>query len=409
MAKFTYIGTTKEGAKVTETVEATDRFAVYDIARQNEHTVAEVKEAGGFSVGSLFSMERINTLLSRVKEDQLVMATRNLGSMLTAGLPLSRAISVIERQSKNPKMKSVMRDVAERINKGDAFHQALAQYPKIFSPLYVSMVRAGEESGGLAEALRIIGLQLEQSSSLRKKIKGAMIYPSIVITVMIIIGVLMMIFVMPSITTTFTSLNVDLPLTTSILIAVSTFMSQNAILTIGGMVLAVSGFFSFLKTRIGRRMFHFAIIHLPIIGNLVKETNAARTGRTLSSLLAAGVDMLQALTITEDVIQNVYYKAIIKDAAQRVEKGAPLSEAFVAAEHLYPILVGEMILVGEETGQISQMLQELATFYETEVSQKTKDLSTIIEPLLMVLIGGTVGFFALAMIAPIYSISDSIG
>lgn len=409
MEKFTYSGTTKEGERVEETVEAADRFAVYDIARENGHTVTQVKSAKSFSFGTLFNMERINYLLSRVKEDQLVMATRNLGSMLTAGLPLSRALSVIERQSKNPRMQGVMRDVRERIDKGESFHDALAKYPKVFSKLYVAMVRAGEESGGLAEALKIIGLQLEQSSSLKKKIKGAMIYPTIVIVVMLVIGVLMMIFVIPSITATFTKLNVDLPIMTRILIGTSAFMSNNAVLVLGGIIAVVAGFISFLRTYVGKRIFHYIIIRLPIIGNLVKETNAARTARTLSSLLSSGVDMLAAIEITGEVVQNVYYKKVIADAAVRVEKGSPLSEAFVAAQHLYPILVGEMILVGEETGQIGQMMQELATFYETEVSQKTKDLSTIIEPILMVVIGGTVGFFALAMIAPIYSISDSIG
>jgi type IV pilus assembly protein PilC len=150
------------------------------------------------------------------------------------------------------------------------------------------------------------------------------------------------------------------------------------------------------------------VVRLPIIGNIAKEANAARTARTLSSLLSSGVDVLRALSITRDVVQNYYYKEIIAEAALRVEKGTALSETFIERKDLYPILVGEMIAVGEETGQISNMLQELAEFYENEVEHKTKDLSTIIEPVLMVVIGGTVGFFALAMIAPIYSIADSI-
>jgi type IV pilus assembly protein PilC len=149
-------------------------------------------------------------------------------------------------------------------------------------------------------------------------------------------------------------------------------------------------------------------VRLPVIGTLAKETNSARTARTLSSLLNSGVDVIQAIEITEEVVQNIYYKKILVEAKMRVEKGTALSEIFVERTDLYPILVGEMILVGEETGQISGMLSELATFYETEVERKTKDLSTIIEPLLMVVIGASVGFFALALIAPIYSISDSL-
>lgn len=151
------------------------------------------------------------------------------------------------------------------------------------------------------------------------------------------------------------------------------------------------------------------VVRLPVIGKLAKEANAARTARTLSSLLESGVDMIQSVEITEEVLQNVYYKAVLRDAAKRVEKGTALSETFIERQDLYPVLVGEMILVGEETGQIAGMLGELAIFYETEVERKTKDLSTIIEPLLMVVIGGGVGFFALALIAPIYSISEGIG
>tara|TARA_B100000745_G_scaffold63630_2_gene37615 strand:+ start:4645 stop:5874 length:1230 start_codon:yes stop_codon:yes gene_type:complete len=409
MSKFTYTGKDKKGNKVTRTVSAADRFAVYDIARQNEHVVDKVQSYSRFHLKKFLNIESINYFISRVKTDELVMMTRNLGSMLEAGLPLSRALSVIERQSTNPRLKGIVKVVSERIQMGDQFNEALSQYPKVFSNLYVAMVRAGEESGGLSEALQTLGTQMERSSNLKKRIKGAMIYPAIVIVIMIIIGVLMMIFVMPSITDTFRSLEVDLPTTTTLLIAVSDFMVANTLMTLVIMVGVVMGFIYFLRTKIGKFIFHWLIIRLPVIGTLTRETNAARTARTLSSLLGSGVDVILALNITKDVLQNVHYKPILEEAATRVEKGTALSQTFVEHNKLYPILVGEMILVGEETGQISNMLEELATFYENEVERKTKDLSTIIEPLLMVVIGGTVGFFALAMIAPIYSISDSIG
>ncbi len=408
MATFTYKGKDGEGKDVKLTVEADDRFAVYEIARKNGHTVSSVGESRGFSLGNLIQIEKINYFLSRVKLDELVMATRNLGAMLRAGLALSRAISVIERQTKNPRMKGIMADVREEINKGNPFHSALKKYPETFSKLYVAMVRAGEESGGLSGSLDTIALQLERSSSLRKKIKGAMIYPVIVISVMIILGILMMIYVMPTITATFLKMGADLPTSTMILIASSTYMSENGGTVLIGAVVIVASIISFAKTRVGKRIFHLGLIYIPVIGNLVKQTNAAYTGRTLSSLLSSGVDVIGAIEITKDVVQNVHYKDILEEARGHVEKGSPLSETFIAHENRYPILVGEMILVGEETGNISAMLTEIATFYENEVEQKTKDLSTIIEPLLMVVIGATVGFFALAMIAPIYSISDSI-
>jgi type IV pilus assembly protein PilC len=408
MPKFTYTGEDKDGNSVSEIVEVDDRFAVYEAARVAGHTVNAVSEKKKFDIKTILDVEKINYTISRVKEDELVMVTRNMGSMLIAGLALSRALSVIERQTKNPRLKGIVADLVAEINKGKSFHEAIAKYPKTFSDLYVAMVGAGEESGQLAETLKTLSLQMERSSSLRKKIKGAMIYPAIVITILVIIGMLMMIYVMPSITGTFKSLEVDLPATTQALMTISDFMAANALLSIFGLVASVVGVIAALRTGPGKIFSSWVIPRLPVIGKMAKETNAARTARTLSSLLSAGVNVIRALEITRDVVQNYYYKQIIDEAAKRVEKGTALSEIFVERDDLYPVLVGEMIMVGEETGNIAKMLEELAGFYETEVEQKTKDLSTIIEPLLMVVIGATVGFFALAMIAPIYSIGDSI-
>lgn len=408
MPKFTYTGIDSSGAKVSRTVEAEDRFAVYALARTQEHTVKTVSEVGAFSVSNLINIEKINQALNRVKDDELIMMTRNLGSMVKAGLTLTRALTVIERQSSNPKLKGVITDIVAKVNKGDQFFEALRSHPKVFNDLYVSMIKAGEETGELAETFQTLAIQMDRSNNLKKKIKGAMIYPSIVIVIMICIGVLMMIFVMPQVTSVFSSLGSELPGPTKALIATSDFFANYTVLVIIGMIGSVAGFIYFLKTHVGRVVSSWVVTRLPVIGTMAKETNAARTARTLSSLLRSGVDVIQSIEITEEVIQNVFYKAILRDAAQRVEKGTPLSEVFVERKDLYPILVGEMILVGEETGKIADMLGELATFYETEVERKTKDLSTIIEPLLMVVIGGGVGFFALALIAPIYSIGDSL-
>jgi type IV pilus assembly protein PilC len=408
MTTFYYEGEDSTGKKVREKVTAADRYAVYDIARGNGHTVSQVSEKAGLFGGVSFDMERINAFLGKVKQDELVMITRNLGSMLDAGLTVTRALSVIERQSKNAKLKATVKSIVERINKGDQFFEALKDHPKVFDDLYVSMIRAGEESGNLVESLRTLAIQMERSTNLKKKIKGAMIYPSIVITVMVIIGILMMIFVLPSITGVFKQMGTELPATTRALIATSDFLVANTVVALLSMVAVVMGLVYALKSKPGKVATSWLVTRLPVIGTMAKETNAARTARTLSSLLNSGVDVIQALEITEEVVQNVFYRRIIHDARMRVEKGTALSEVFIERSDLYPILVGEMILVGEETGSIAKMLGELAQFYEVEVERKTKDLSTIIEPLLMVAIGTGVGFFALALIAPIYSIGDSI-
>jgi type IV pilus assembly protein PilC len=409
MAQFTYTGEDRDGKRVSTTVDAPDRFAVYAIARSAGHTVASIETVGSFSLNRFLNVEKINYYLSRVSADELVMMTRNLGSMLTAGLTISRALSVIGRQSRNPRLKGVVKRMIERINEGDQFFETLKEFPRTFDDLYVAMVKAGEESGKLAETLQTLAVQMERSSNLKKKIKGAMIYPTIVMIVMVVIGILMMIYVMPQITGVFKNMDKELPITTQFLIAASDFLVAYTALTLIAMVSVVVGCIYFLRTKVGKLVSSWTIIRLPVIGTLAREVNAARTARTLSSLLEAGVDVIQSVEITEEVVQNVFFKRVIHDARMRVEKGTALSETFIERSDLYPVLVGEMILVGEETGQISGMLRELALFYENEVERKTKDLSTIIEPIMMVVIGGSVGFFALALIAPIYSISDGLG
>lgn len=408
MPTFKYTGEDQSGNEVTEVVTADDRYAVYDIARTRDHKVSSIEEARSFSFKNLIDFDKINYKLGRVSGDELVMMTRNLGSMITAGLTVTRALSVIERQSKNQRLKGVVKKITEKINSGSPLNEALKEFPDVFDDLYVAMVRVGEESGNLAESLKTLSIQMKRSSNLTKKIKGAMIYPAIVMTVMVIIAILMMIYVMPQITGVFKNMNMDLPATTVFLITASDFFAEHTILAIGSIISFVVGFIYAIRTRAGKHATSWLVVRLPVIGTMAKETNSARTARTLSSLLNSGVDVIQSINITEEVVQNIYYKRILKEAAKRVEKGDPLSEVFIENTKLYPILVGEMILVGEETGQISGMLGELAIFYENEVERKTKDLSTIIEPLLMVVIGGTVGFFALALIAPIYSISDGL-
>ena len=408
MPKFIYKGEDKDGVKVTATVTAEDRFGVYAVARSSGHTVSKIESGSRLNVKQFLNLEKINYHLSRVKKDELVMTTRNLGSMLTAGLTVTRALSVIERQTTNPRLKGVSKRLVERINQGDQFYEGLKEFPKVFNDLYVAMVKAGEESGNLAESLQTLAIQMQKASNLTKKIKGAMIYPMIVVTVMVVISILMMIYVMPQITGVFKGMDKELPATTKFLIGTSDFLVQYTFLAIGGLIAGVSGFIYFLKTKWGKIGTSWLIPKLPVIGTMAKEANSARTARTLSSLLNSGVDVIQSIEITEEVVQNVFYKKILREARDRVEKGTALSEVFIERTDLYPVLVGEMILVGEETGQIAGMLKELAVFYETEVERKTKDLSTIIEPLLMVVIGTGVGFFALALIAPIYSISDGL-
>jgi type IV pilus assembly protein PilC len=269
------------------------------------------------------------------------------------------------------------------------------------------MVKAGEESGKLADSLRVVAEQMQRMSNLTKKIRGALIYPSIVLIAMVGIGILMLIYVVPTLTQTFTEAGAKLPAQTQLIINASNFLVNNTFLAIGGFVAIIVAVLTAARSSQGKIALSWTFLHIPVIRGLVMETYSARTARTLSSLLSAGVDMIYAITITREVVGDHYYQKVLADAEAQVTKGKGLSETFNKHPELYPPLVAEMVAVGEETGRLSDLLRETAKFYEESVEQQTKDLSTIVEPVLMVVIGAFVGFFAISMIAPIYSLSNA--
>ncbi len=398
----------RQNGEAYETItEADDKYVIYDQLKSSGDSVisiTQIKEKKGINLGAF----NILALFNRVKAHEKILVARNLSGMLDAGLPVSRAIIVLERQAHNVKLKAVLSDVNKNISSGKTLNESLGMHPEVFSSLFVSMVKAGEESGSLAESLRTVAMQMERSYELNRKIRGAMTYPAIILFAMGGVAFFMLTYVIPQITATFKEMNVPLPLTTRFIIFVSDFMKNHWIVAL----LIIFGFFAGLfftaRTKKGKRFIEFILLHLPVIGILVKETNTARTARTLSSLLAAGVDVIVATQITSEVIQNSYYKEVLMEVKGVVEKGQPISSVFAAHEKLYPPFISEMTAVGEETGQMAHMLVGVATFYETEIEQKTKDLSTIIEPILMIFIGLAVGFFAISMIGPIYSIGDAI-
>jgi type IV pilus assembly protein PilC len=405
MAKFTYTAERLGGEIYTGTAQARDRFELYTIVKREGGHIVSVSEEGGH----LLSIKYWNAKFTTVKEYDKVLFARNLGAMLTAGLPLTRALSVMERQIRNPKLSSVMQQLSSDVRRGATLHEALAKFPRLFSDLFVAMVRAGEEGGGLPDALSVVSEQMERMHQLKKKIRGALIYPSIIVIAIIGIGVLMMIYVVPTLAQTFEEMGAALPASTQFVITLSNFLVEYTFLAVGGGILLLGLLIAALRTAPGKRVLDFTIIHMPLIGVMVREVNAARTSRTLSALLSSGVDVLASLEITGQVVQNSYFRKVVKDAGGRVSKGEPLSAAFVQREDLYPAFVGEMMAVGEETGALAEMLKRLALYYEDEVDRKTKDMSTIIEPFLMVIIGAAVGFFAVSMITPIYSLSSTIG
>ena len=405
MPKFNFKAIKPSGETYEASRESADKFSLYREVKNEGDAVVDVSEA---KTGRNILISTVLAVFGRVTTHEKVVFAKNLGAMLGAGLSLSRALSIIERQTKNKGLKKIAASLNESVSRGKTLSEAMKDHPHVFSKLLVSMVGAGEESGSLAESLTIVSVQMDNMYKLQRKVKGAMLYPAVIIVVMFIIGILMLIYVIPGLTKTFKEVNVELPMSTKAVIFISDFLGNNAVTAFMGIVLAVGILYGWTRTKKGKRFLDFLTLHLPIISGIIKETNSARTSRTLSSLLSAGVPVAQALSITGDVIQNSYYKEVLKESEESVEKGDSISGVFVKNDRLYPIFVGEMINVGEETGNMSKMLMEVALFYENEVSQKTKDMSTIIEPFLMVFIGAVVGLFAISMITPMYSIMNNI-
>jgi len=389
----------------TRNIDAESRFAVYAQVQHEGGVVTELTESGeGFRLPAWVFI----SFGAGVKRPEIIRMAKNLSAMLSAGLSLSRALSVLERQSSNKRFKAILQGLDESVKKGSSFHEALAQYPRVFSQLFVAMARAGEESGSLAESFSVVSLQMERADNLIRKIRGAMIYPAIVIVAIIIVAVLMLIYVVPTLTATFTSLGVKVPLSTRIIVAISDFMAANAIVALLVPLALGGGGVALVRSRRGSAVVLAVALRLPVVSELVRETYAARTARTLSSLLAAGVPILETLAITKEVVHARMFADVIAEAETRVKKGEPLSASFSEHEKLYPVLMSEMLSVGEETGRVTDMLKQIAEFYESDVAEKTKDLSTIIEPVLMLFIGAVVGVFAVSMIAPIYQLSSAI-
>jgi len=401
---FTYKAVRAGGGEYEATMEAADKFALYKEVHAKGDAVISVHEKS--PVGRL--SKALSISIGGFKAADRIMFAKNLSAMLRAGLPLTRALSVLERQISSKQWKKVFSALQDNLAKGVALSASLAQYPKIFNQLFTSMVAAGEESGNLAGSLSIVGEELEKSYELKKKVRGAMMYPAIILCLMLAIAVLMFVYVLPKLTATFKDFHADLPLSTRIIIGASDFFQDHLVGILGGIVAVVLLIILFARSSVGKRAIDKVVLKLPIAGLISQEINSARTARTLSSLLSSGVAMIPALKITTDVVQNVHYKAMLAEAAEKVQKGASLQSMFSPRTDLYPSFVGEMMGVGEETGTLTKSLLEVAAFYESEVDQKTKDMSTVIEPLLMIFIGLGVGFFALAMISPIYSLSNSI-
>lgn len=398
MARFSFAAKSLAGEELDGEREAKDKYELAKILRQEGYVLIKAEEAKR-------KIEiRLPAFLGRVTVAEKMLFARNLAVMVSAGLSLARGLEVLSSETQNKMFKGALQDITDFIRKGGSFSEGLRRHPKIFSNLFVAMTEAGEKTGKLDDALKLISNQLKKEYDLRRKVRSALMYPAVIMIAMVGIGILMLVYVVPTLVATFEELGVSLPTSTRIIIAISSFLVSHVFLLLGALALVVAAGAFLVPHKKGKQALETALHYTPALSGLVRKINAARTCRTLGSLISAGVEILEALRITESVIQNHYYKEALTSAKDVVEKGEPISKIFLARPDLYPLLVGEMMEVGEETGKLSEMLFRLAVFYEGEIAAETKDLSTIIEPALMVIIGVAVGFFAVAMITPLYSV-----
>lgn len=404
MAKFLYVAKNQAGKVQKGEMDAAEEREVMEALRKDGFwptMITKKRERKKAQVSF------VNRFLSVPLKNRMIFC-RHLSVMIGSGLSLSKALTILASQEKNKTFRIIIEKVTIDVKKGIAFADAMSKYPKVFSSVFVSMIGMGELSGNLEDVLKILAEQLEKDHKLISKVRGAMIYPSVIVSVMIIIGIIMMIFVIPKITTIFDDFDAELPLLTRGVIAISDFMAANAIVTIGGIVTFIVGMRVFAKSPPGRKVFHKFFIKAPILGVIITKVNSARFSRILSSLLDSGTSLVESLRITSDTLGNHYFKSATLQASKDVQKGVTLSEILQKHKGVFPYLVIQMIEVGEETGKTPEVLKKLAGFYEEEVDQVTKNLSSIIEPVLMVTIGTAVGLFAIAIIQPIYSLMDKM-
>jgi len=347
-------------------------------------------------------------LFQRVSLVEKMFMTRNLATILGAGLSLPRAFDILEEQTKNGKLKLITSQLKQDIKQGKSLADSFARYPDTFNNLYISMVKVGETAGNLEDVFKILDKQMKKEHELKSKIKNASIYPIIVLIVMIIIGIAMLYFVVPKLLIVFGKFNMRLPLSTRIIIGTSHAIQNYGLWLLIGAVILGFGLKSALKQKQNKKKLDWIILRLPVWGQLSNEFNCAQFARTLSSLIKSGVPIIEALKTLESTVNNLYYRDSIKTISEQVIKGKSLSECISHYPELYPALIRQMVAVGEETGQLENILERLAKFYEEEVDQATKNISVIIEPILMVIIGIAVGFFALSILKPIYSILQGV-
>lgn len=400
MKKFSYLAKDAHGKMSSGELEAEDKKSAADSLSSSDLTPVSIKEQTAFSF--LSKLNEITTIPAAVK----VMFSKELSTLVSAGVPISQAMHILEDQTENARMKNAVTKISEDIEGGLSLSAAMAKQKKVFPPLYSSMIQAGEIGGILDQTLEKMADEIEAEHDLISKIRGAMAYPTVILIAMVLVVIYMLTNVVPQIAGVFTEMGGKLPASTQFMITLSDVIKKYGILIAIGVATLVFFLRRLIKTnKKVRYICHSIILKLPVFGKLIQKINIARFTRTLGSLLSSGVAVLEALQISAETIQNEVFKKEILECAEKVKNGSTIAEPLKKSKK-FPIIVPQMIAIGEETGSLDSILLKVTEFYEKDIDNTVKNLSGLIEPLMMIIIGAGVGFIVISVISPIYQMTN---
>jgi len=402
MATYAFRAIDPSGAPARGEVDADSKQNVTEQLRARGLIVLDIADKAK-------SRELNIALFNRVKAAELTIMTRQLSTMISSGLSILRTLYVLEDQTESKKLKEALMAVRKDVEAGLSLSDSLARHPKLFGPLYVSMVRAGETGGMLEEALLRVADQLEADDDLRRKVKGAMAYPAVVLGFSMLVLIALIVFIVPVFAGVFEEFDAELPTITKFTMFLSDTMTGFWYVWLGGGIAAVVGFQKWRKSSWGRPQWDRLRLRIPFkIGDIVQKVSLARWSRTFSALTAAGVPILQAIEITGKTAGNTVVESAMGDVIDSVKGGGTISRPLESIP-VFPSMVTHMIAVGEEAGNLDGMLAKIADFYDSEVEAAVKALTSILEPVMIVLVGAIVGFIVVSMYMPMFKVYDAIG
>lgn len=402
MPIFTYRGRARGGRLITGQVEANTPLAVAAQLRQRRVMATSVRE----------KPEPLRLKIpgfgGRVKDKDLTVFTRQIATMINAGLPLVQSLEVLASQQLNKQFKRILTKIRADVEGGSTFAASLKQHPTVFTPLYMSMVEAGEAGGFLDTVLNRLAGYIEKSMTLRRKVKGAMIYPATIITVAVAVVIFLLIFVIPTFKALFEGFGAALPLPTRIVLELSRLVKTHLLAGLGTLVGAVFGVRFYYRTEKGKKVIDSLLLRLPVIGQLIRKVSVSKFTRTLGTLLSSGVPILDGLNITARIAGNKVVEEAILKTRSSIAEGKTIADP-LGASGIFPPMVVQMISVGEQTGALDSMLAKIADFYDAEVDQAVSNLTTLLEPILIVFLGVVVGGLVIAMYLPIFKLVTVVG